>query len=261
MRQVNLDYLAPDARHTLTKSLVQRWLKDAAKGQHDIICRTAYPISWHYANSAKDRGNLLSNDEPERAIHGWLQELLHVLGPTSNFTEPDGYPALVHTMHMTRARVAITEGDAERAARELDICEKIRPGDMRLALASLPRLRAAGMDALFDKLFQQTFQAQRQICQEFPQAATHLNNAAWICARSQRQLEEALEFAQQAVSLAPDSAAYQDTLAEVHFQLGNREAAVAAAGRSVELSGSTKQSLARLRHFSESELKTLDGTQ
>jgi hypothetical protein len=60
--------------------------------------------------------------------------------------------------------------------------------------------------------------------------------------------------------LESDVAAYHDTLAEVHFQLGNRDAAIAAARRCLELTGPTKQSTARLRHFSESELRTLDGT-
>src|SRR5262249_34703051 len=97
-------------------------------------------------------------------------------------------------------------------------------------------------------------------CNDFPESAIHLNLTAWLCARSQRRLNEALVLAGRAIALDDKVAAYHDTLAEVHFQLGDRDAAVAAARRCVELTGPTKQYAARLRHFSEGELRTLDET-
>jgi hypothetical protein len=60
------------------------------------------------------------------------------------------------------------------------------------------------------------------------------------------------------VELAPDEAAYQDTLAEVYFQRGDREAAVAAAQKCVEFAPANKMFAARLAHFRNDELKSLD---
>jgi Tfp pilus assembly protein PilF len=88
-----------------------------------------------------------------------------------------------------------------------------------------------------------------------------LNNAAWLCARSQRKLDEALALATKATELAPTEASYQDTLAEVHFQRGDRAPAVAAAERAAERSPLSKLFAARLKHFQEDELKTLDGSE
>jgi tetratricopeptide (TPR) repeat protein len=260
MRQVDLEVLAPDARYNLVKALVQRWLKDELLRQHEIVCRTALPISWHFANCSRERGNLLSAEKPEQAIGAWMQQLLYVLSPTSNFTEPEGYTSLIHLVHKTRARAAIDAGDADAAKRELEACERILPGDARLALEVLPRLRAAEMSALFGELFENTFATQMKMCSDFPQSATNLNLAAWLCARSQQRLDAALELVQRAIALDPGVAAYRDTLAEVHFQRGDREAAVAAARRCLELTGPTKQSATRLRHFTESELRTFDGS-
>jgi tetratricopeptide (TPR) repeat protein len=114
------------------------------------------------------------------------------------------------------------------------------------------------MDILADRLFEKTFESQLQLCSEFPHSATLFNETAWLCARSQRRLDQARELIQQAISLEADVAAYYDTLAEVQFQQGNRQAAVAAARRCLDLTGPTKQSTARFKHFSESELGTLD---
>jgi tetratricopeptide (TPR) repeat protein len=47
------------------------------------------------------------------------------------------------------------------------------------------------------------------------------NNFAWFLARTNQRLDEALKLAERAVKLEPDMYAYLDTLAEVHFRLGN----------------------------------------
>jgi hypothetical protein len=67
-----------------------------------------------------------------------------------------------------------------------------------------------------------------------------------------------LSLATRAVEAAPDESAYQDTLAEVHFQRGDRAAAVAAAKKCVEIAPDNKMFAERLKHFQEDELKTLD---
>jgi Flp pilus assembly protein TadD len=50
-----------------------------------------------------------------------------------------------------------------------------------------------------------------------------------------RNLDGALEHARKAVELAPDNAGYIDTLAEVYFQRGDKDKAVAAQRKAVEL--------------------------
>jgi tetratricopeptide (TPR) repeat protein len=88
-----------------------------------------------------------------------------------------------------------------------------------------------------------------------------LNNTAWLCARSQRRLDDALELSQKALALAPSEAAYHDTLAEVQFQRGERAAAVAAAKKALELAPGNVLFIKRLKHFEQDELKTLDGAE
>ena len=53
-----------------------------------------------------------------------------------------------------------------------------------------------------------------------------LNNLAWGAAVNGQHYEEALELAQRAIFVEPDSVSYRDTLAEVLFRLGRIQQAI-----------------------------------
>ena len=60
----------------------------------------------------------------------WQQMLLHVLNPSSNFTEPEAYAALSHVIHSTLARTALAEGQRDIVAAEWAQCDKLLPADI-----------------------------------------------------------------------------------------------------------------------------------
>jgi tetratricopeptide (TPR) repeat protein len=73
---------------------------------------------------------------------------------------------------------------------------------------------------------------------------------AWLSARCRRQLDKALDLATRATKLAPSTPNYLDTLAEVHFQLGDRESAIRLSERTVRMGVRQKiyrEQLARFR--------------
>ena len=237
----------------------ERGLKAEVLEQLELIRRTALPDSPPAASAAQFVGNIVSSQEPARAAECWEQLQLHVLNANSNFNEVEGYLSLSHIVHKKRAEAALASGNAEQVADELRRCDNILPGDVKLIVDLMPKLKAAGMTTEADTFFDRGFAAHQQVYEQFPASATYLNNAAWLCARSQRKLDEALSLVAQAIALAPDEASYHDTLAEVHFQRGDCAAAVAAAKRAVELSPGSKLLAVRLKHFEADELKTLDG--
>jgi hypothetical protein len=63
---------------------------------------------------------------------------------------------------------------------------------------------------------------QERLCADYPRAAGCHNRAAWLAARCGRRHDQALEHARKAVEQEPGNAGYLDTLAEVHFQRGDR---------------------------------------
>ena len=56
--------------------------------------------------------------------------------------------------------------------------------------------------------------------------ASNLNGLAWTCATNDIYLAEALQAAERAVALEPKESGILDTLAEVHFRMGNKEKAI-----------------------------------
>lgn len=261
MRLAELMALSTESRTLLAGGLQERGLKEQAAKEFDLLRRTAPPDSSQVASAAQQVGNLVSSKDPLRAADCWTDLLLHVLNANSLFVEAEGYLTLPHVIHKVRAKGYLADGQSDEMLSELARCEKLLPGDVRLIEEFLPKLVKAGQKDAADLLFEQAFAVHKQIADEFPSSATYLNNAAWLAARSQRRLDEALPLVQKAIELAPAEAAYQDTLAEVHFQLGNREAAAAAAQKSVELAPGNKLFAKRLKHFQEGELKTLEGAE
>jgi len=253
--------LAPDARQMLAAGLQERGLKTEAAEQFDLVSRTTSIDSPAAVNAAQQVGNLVNGKEPLRAADCWQQLLLHVLGPTTNFNEVEGYLTLPQIMHKVRARALLAEGKPEQTVQQLDDALRMLPGDVRLTVEFVPKLDRAGQTASAERIFEQGFAAHQRVCEAFPASATYHNNAAWLAARSQRKLDEALALATKAIELSPDEAAYHDTLAEVHFQRGDRDAAVVAARKALELSGANQLFTARLKHFENDELKSLDGTE
>lgn len=127
-----------------------------------------------------------------------------------------------------RAATLIDQGDYAAAQHHIQVGMRLQPQDIEMVVECYPRLVEAGQEQAAEKLFD-TFDAtmQQQIA-EWPRDATTLNNLAWMYAKTQRKLDKALALAQQAVQLAPHSAVYLDTLAEVHFRAGRIAEAEAA---------------------------------
>jgi hypothetical protein len=221
--------LSIEARQTLASGLQERGLRAESAEQFEILSRTALDGAAAVVNATQQVGNLVSATEPLRAADSWQQLLLLVLSPSTNFTEVEGYLSLPHIVHKVRARAALKGSDPKQATEELEKAGRTLPSDVRLIVEFVPKLDRAGQTAAANKLFEEGFAAHQQVCEAFPKSATYHNNAAWLAARSQRKLEEALALVTKAIELAPAEVAYHDTLAEVQFQRGDRAAAVAAA--------------------------------
>jgi tetratricopeptide (TPR) repeat protein len=99
----------------------------------------------------------------------------------------------------------------------------------------IPALKENKRDADAKKMFDPVYQQQRDMLNEDPDSAEQMNNLAWLCARTDERLDEALKLSQRAVSLAPDNYAYIDTLAECNFRVGNFKEAVELETKAMEM--------------------------
>jgi tetratricopeptide (TPR) repeat protein len=109
------------------------------------------------------------------------------------------------------------------------------PGYVNLPIALVPELEKRGHKKEATDLFHRCYGPSEKVCRDYPRCAWAHNSAAWLSACCRRNLDKALQHAEKAVELAPTNAGYLDTLAEVHFQRGDKDKAIASQKRAIEL--------------------------
>jgi tetratricopeptide (TPR) repeat protein len=97
---------------------------------------------------------------------------------------------------------------------------------VELAIELVPVLEKMGHKQESDQLFSANLKPYEELAASHPQSAYMHNSYAWLAANCRRELDKALEHAQEAVKLEPKADGYIDTLAEVHFRRGEKEKAI-----------------------------------
>jgi len=141
----------------------------------------------------------------------------------------------------------------DKALVEIEHSQKLLPGNSELAEHLVPELEQFGQSEAADELFDESFAFIEAICQRFPKSALHHNNLAWMSARCNRRLDDALYHVRRALELVPDSSSYLDTLGEVHFRRGEVQAAIRCAQRCLELEPQNKFFQEQLERFQQKE--------
>jgi tetratricopeptide (TPR) repeat protein len=151
---------------------------------------------------------------------------LGVLYGGISYIDNKSWIAKPHQTLVIRALANIQAHQFDAAQRTIKIASELMPGNVELPLACVPAFQKEGRARDADALFDQCFAHLRQLCKEYPRSGEFNNNVAWLAASCRRQLDPALEHARKAVELAPQNAGFIDTLAEVHFQRGDRKRAL-----------------------------------
>ena len=170
--------------------------------------------------------------QPELAAD-WLDfSILDDLRPYFHLIEYSSYLRTPVLIHRLRAVAAIEAGDVEAAEQLANRALAALPSETRISEGLVPLLEDAGHREVANRLFDQQFAIHQQWCEAWPDSAMLHNNLAWLAARCNRRLDDALRHARRAVEWEPN-AAHLDTLAEVYHRQGNHEKAVEYAERAV----------------------------
>jgi tetratricopeptide (TPR) repeat protein len=141
-----------------------------------------------------------------------------------------------HRVLVLRALAEIEANRIESATAIMARAHDMMPGNVDLAVACVPALEGKGLGREADAVFQRAFAHQERLCLEFPRCGDFHNRLAWLAARCQRRLDQALEHAERAVRQQAKNVRYLHTLAEVHFQRGEGKRAIAAIDQAIALS-------------------------
>jgi tetratricopeptide (TPR) repeat protein len=228
---------------------------DAAALYRSIFCTSPLGSPAH-ATAMSHWASLESRQatDAEQVAERWEQARVVALLTGGVFASVDGYGELPRNIHLAEARKAISAEKWDDFAKAVDALERALPGDIPSYEVLYPLLVEKGRTKEVDALFERCHQFHRELLDAFPESAAFMNQVAWLCAISHRRLDDAQRLAEQAVKRQPMQAAYIDTLAEVHFQLGDRDKAVELSQQAADLSPHNPEMQERLAHFKTAEL-------
>jgi len=146
-------------------------------------------------------------------------------------------------------RAALAGHDQAQASHRLDELILLKPTDPDIVIELVPMLRQQGRMSEAAALFDAAFDEIESRLQADPSNPSLQNDAAWLCARCDRKLNEALNWAGQAVAAMPQDAAIIDTLAEVNFHLGKAAEAVRLESMAISLDPKDEFMAGQLKRF------------
>jgi len=218
----------------LARILAERGLREEAIEQWRLALSQGTWSDKHVLDAASELARALEPTDALKSADYWEQLLLSCLG-RFRFTQPEDYIRMPLWIEKSRAQQWLVAGQREAAFEAARRAHEICPGDIELIERTVPELNRAGYQDEADRMFETTYAILLSTCDAFPQSARYRNDLAWMSARCDRRLDEALQFAEQALALAPDTVAYIDTLGEVHFRRGDFQLAIASAERCLQL--------------------------
>lgn len=134
---------------------------------------------------------------------------------------------------VARGALAMERGDVETAVASFGEAHRILPHDGYLANELFPVMREVGLSEYHDQLFAESARFAREMVRRYPKDDNIYNNFAWLASRANRCLDEAEEYLKIGLEMNPQSAAYLDTMGEIHFARRNRAEAVKWSNRSL----------------------------
>jgi tetratricopeptide (TPR) repeat protein len=156
----------------------------------------------------------------ERSLH----YILRTTGVT--FVEGAAYVTVPTGVKVLQARSQMASGEADKAIALIREVQAILPGHIESVTTLVPELDKLGRKTEADRLFRSVWDVYQTFAKDYPQSAWAHNGAAAVAAGCRRELDTALIHAKQAVELEPEMKTYKETLAEIHFRLGDREQAL-----------------------------------
>jgi tetratricopeptide (TPR) repeat protein len=142
------------------------------------------------------------------------------------FVDAKAYLTVPELARTYRARALFASGKVDEALAEARAGLSVLPGNIELGLGFVPDLDKAGRKREADEIYGKIKSAYEAAIKDYGNSADLRNSLAWTMVNCNRDLDDALAHAKKAVEVAPRTAGYIDTLAEVFFRKKDRAKAL-----------------------------------
>jgi hypothetical protein len=230
-----------EPRYDLMRALLRRGHTEAARREQELLRRVGEAVllepNSYYTGEGLRAAALDASARKDwlKAADGFEQSFLRVLHPDMNFSRAVAYITVPAHSFRLRAEGLAAAGKLDDACHEAGRAQAIMPGHIDLAAHLVPVFESRGKKKEAAELFRSAWQPYEALVRAYPRCAWAYNQMAWLSACCRRDLDRGLAQARKAVSLNPTSGAYHDTLAEVLFQLGKKDEAVAAQKKAIAI--------------------------
>jgi tetratricopeptide (TPR) repeat protein len=224
------------ARFQFVSALTQRGQREAARRSTDLLRRTSQVGQYHAGEAQRWTAlDALAHKDYAKAADGHERAMLRCLRTYINFVQKGAYVGVPAHVHRLRARGLLDAGKVDEAKQEIAAAQALLPGDVDLAVLVVPGLEKAGKKEEAKAVFDKTLDVYEKLCKEYPNCPWAHNSAAWLSVCCGRNLEAAKTHALKATELAPTNPGHIDTLAEIYFQMGDKDKAVEAQKKAIAL--------------------------
>jgi tetratricopeptide (TPR) repeat protein len=142
------------------------------------------------------------------------------------FVDAKAYLTVPELARTYQARALFASGKVDEALAEARAGLSVLPGNIELGLGFVPDLDKAGRKKEADEIYGKIKSAYEAAIKDYGNSADLRNSLAWTMVNCNRDLDDALAHAKKAVEVAPKTAGYIDTLAEVYFRKKDRAKAL-----------------------------------
>ncbi len=211
--------------------------------------------SWYrqYASRNLEQQSVEKGDYHTALIHR-QRGLLDQLPLTSGYVGISGYLLGTSSLHVYRAHTLLEKKKAAAALDEARKAFSITAADIDGLVTLFDKFEDLGHKKQANALFKMQYDHWKDALATYPDSPLLHNNLAWLCAISNRKLDEAMTLSKRSLDLSDGNQNYIDTLAEIYFRLGNRKKAVEIQKRCVATNPDVQLFQDRLKHFQESPL-------
>ncbi len=239
-RRMEIAHWAPlgdgSARSAFLRGLEEHGQREAVRRERELLLRLSPAGSPFAVEAMRERAiDALGGKDYAAAAADQERTMLRCLYRSVSFVQPSAYLSVPALIHRLRARADATAGKFDEARNEVELGLAALPGDTFIPVEMVPAWDKAGRKKDAQELFDRCMAVQEKFCRDYPNCPWGHNSVAWVSACCRRNLDAAREHALKAVALAPDNAGDLDTLAEVYFQRGDKDQAVAAEKKAVDL--------------------------
>jgi tetratricopeptide (TPR) repeat protein len=238
------------ARYTVANALAQRGLAEEAAGERELLVRSAPFQSIYTTNAATSlAARAVRSRLPLEAARYYRRVVMNLAQRGGAFLDATAYLRVPGLAHLHQAHGLLAAGKLDDALAEARRLRDYLPEETSIAIELVRALDRASRKSAADALFEGVFPLLQRACVAAPRSAECHNRLAWLGARCNRQLNAALRHARRAVALAPGVPGPLDTLAEVHFQRGEKAEAEAAIRQALKLAPADTYYAAQLRRI------------